>query len=321
VENGYLVEIDYVERITEAMSETPQILPRPDRFSSNAERSQPVRSETLTPLLEIKGVSKSFGGVVAIHNVDLSVRSGEILGLIGPNGAGKTTMFNLISGTHALDKGEIIFKGSRISGLPAHRIAALGVVRTFQNLQIFGNMTVLENVMAGCYLQGRTGFFAAALRWPGVTAEEARLQAQAMEYLAMVGLAKRANDPASSLPYGQQRLVEIARALAVQPKLLLLDEPAAGLTRVETEALNELIYRIRDKGITILLVEHDMNLVMRIADQVAVLHYAQKIAEGTPVEVQCNPAVIRAYLGTDWQSDLRLQSMLPSTKTKEGSDA
>ncbi|MBN1995236.1 MAG: ABC transporter ATP-binding protein [Anaerolineae bacterium] len=267
-------------------------------------------------LLETRRVSKNFGGVVAIHNVDLTVRAGEIMALIGPNGAGKTTMFNLISGTHALDKGEILFAGQRISGRPPHCIAAAGVVRTFQNLQIFGNMTVLENVMAGSYLQGRAGFLKAALRWPGVAAEESRLQEQAMEYLTLVGLTRRANHPAASLPYGQQRLVEIARALAVQPKLLLLDEPAAGLTRVETDTLNELIYRIQLRGITVLLVEHDMNLVMGVADRVAVLHYAQKIAEGTPSEIQCNPMVIQAYLGLEWQS-----AMLPSARNREKTDA
>jgi branched-chain amino acid transport system ATP-binding protein len=264
-------------------------------------------------LLQTKGVSKTFGGVVAVHKVDLVVRSGEIMALIGPNGAGKTTMFNLISGTHALDQGEVVFQDQRISGQPCHRIAELGVVRTFQNLQIFGNMTVLENVMTGSYLQGQTGFWKAALRWPGVAVEEARLQAQAMEYLVLVGLADRANDLAASLPYGQQRMVEIARALGVQPKLLLLDEPAAGLTRVETDTLNDLIHRLRFKDITVLLVEHDMNLVMGVADRIAVLHYGQKIAEGTPTEIQCNPMVIQAYLGADWQGDL-LQSMLPSAR-------
>ncbi len=265
-------------------------------------------------LLQTRRVSKNFGGVVAIHNVDLTVRAGEITALIGPNGAGKTTMFNLISGTHAIDRGEILLAGQRISGLPAHRIAALGVVRTFQNLQIFGNMTVLENVLTGCYLQGRVGFAAAALRWPGVSAEERRLTDQALACLSLVGLAERANAAAASLSYGQQRLVEIARALAVKPKLLLLDEPAAGLTRVETDNLNGLIGRIRDMGLTILLVEHDMNLVMGIADEIAVLNYGQKIAEGTAAAVQCNPLVIQAYLGADWQTGQSLRAGLPSAR-------
>jgi branched-chain amino acid transport system ATP-binding protein len=273
-------------------------------------------SQPATPsiLLETRRVSKSFGGVVAIHRVDMTVHPGQITALIGPNGAGKTTMFNLISGTHALDSGDIFFAGQRITGLPCHRVAALGVVRTFQNLQIFGNMSVLENVLTGCYLQGQTGFVAAALRWPGVPIEENRLRARVREYLALVGLENRVNDAAASLSYGQQRLVEIARALAVQPKLLLLDEPAAGLTRVETDNLNGLIYRIRDMGITILLVEHDMNLVMGIADRITVLNYAQKIAEGTPFEIQCNPLVIQAYLGADWQTGRDLRATLPSAK-------
>jgi branched-chain amino acid transport system ATP-binding protein len=252
-------------------------------------------------LLDVRDLHKSFGGLVAVNSVNFAVERGEILGLIGPNGAGKTTIFNLLSGTHRPDSGQMILEGQTLEGLRPSQIAGLGLVRTFQNLQIFNNMTVLENVMVGCHLHGRTGFLAAAVRWPGTAAEEATFREQALACLELVGLDGRAGDLATSLPFGQQRLVEIARALAVKPKLLLLDEPAAGLTRVEAEGLDVLIGRIQEQGITVFLVEHDMNLVMAIADRVIVLQYGTMIAQGTPAEVQANPAVIGAYLGAEWQ--------------------
>jgi len=257
--------------------------------------------QTNSVLLSVRDVQKWFGGLMALNQVSFGVKAGEIVALIGPNGAGKTTLFNLVTGFHEIDNGDLFFKGERINDLSPHAIVGRGIVRTFQNLQIFNNMTVLENVMVGLHLQGSSGTLAAALRLPSARQEESVVRRKAFGYLEKVGLTDRADDPATSLPFGQQRLLEIARALACSPTLILLDEPAAGLTQTETLALDELICHLRDEGLTILLVEHDMELVMSIADRVVVLHYGTKIAEGTPEEVQSNPEVVRAYLGADWQ--------------------
>lgn len=259
---------------------------------------------TETPALEVINLHKEFGGLLAVNDVSFNVKPQEILALIGPNGAGKTTIFNLVSGIYAADSGDVRLRGQSITGLPPYGIARRGLARTFQNLQIFGNMTVLENVMAGRHTRTRTGMLAAAVRWPAARAEEERVRVEARRYLEMVGLADKAGVEAGALSFGQQRLLEIARSLAMEPHFLMLDEPAAGLVATEVEALVGLIRQIRDEGMSVLLVEHDMEMVMSVADRIVVIHYGQKLAEGTPLEVQSNQEVIRAYLGDEQAWDL-----------------
>ncbi len=252
-------------------------------------------------LLALDKVSLAFGGLQAVEQVSFVVESGAIKAVIGPNGAGKTTLFNLVTGFLAPQAGRIIFGGVQIQGRPAHRIARQGVARTFQLVQLFDHMTVLENVMVGRHRLSRAGMIAGALQLPWTRTEEKVIRGKAMEALEFVGLADRAGQPAAVLPLGLKRMLEIARALASAPKLLLLDEPASGLDAVETDRLKDLILELRRQGITILLVEHDMGLTMEVADEIAVLNYGKLIADGPPRAIQKNPEVIAAYLGTDWQ--------------------
>jgi branched-chain amino acid transport system ATP-binding protein len=249
-------------------------------------------------LLSVRSVSVRFGGIVALDGVSFDVRRGDICGLIGPNGAGKTTLFNCMSRLYPFQAGDILLEGRSITAVPTHAMAGLGLGRTFQNLAMFKHMNVLDNVMVGAHARTSAGFITSALRLPAVAAEERRVRARAESVMDLLGLGPLAQRPAGSLPFGTQKRVELARALAAEPKLLMLDEPAAGLNHEELQALAELIRDIRDRlQVTVLLVEHHMGLVMGLCDHIVALNFGRKIAEGTAAQVQGHPEVIDAYLG------------------------